>query len=670
VRPWSSVVLVAVLRAGVLAALLGCRSGAPGAPGAAPGLHLVTSPPSGAIVAVAITEAADAAITVDAGGGWRLWPALDGTRPPVVLHGSAPRRFVLGRDGDGRAARGLVAGVLDEAGAIELVRATRDGVVTGRARLPADPGFDDLVAFHGGILALGRDQVVTWFDAGGAARARLAPLPGEHLVELTARRGRALAGIGGSDRAARAVRLLALERGALRWGAYTHLTDPLRGLALSPDHRRIAGIRAGAGAGVGQVIELGGPKILEDDLRAGAHDEPAAVGFPTSGPAAIAGRGAVRRAPGDVAELALAATSLAAFGDGLVVMGRGADLALVGRARTRYLGYREVGTGSLAPAGAHFAMEIGDQLLWLDRGLGAVRATDGSDGYLRLALDERLFVEVRRGGRVEATEGELAGLDLDLDLAAVEVTIGDAAAGTLNVIGAWPRVDDVKLDPRSRVLAISAEGQAHRFAIDARGNASRLPPLSLGDEQSAVFPVDPRTADGVVAVAIRARLRDDDRTELTRTELTIEAHRGRGTPRRAVATGRVLGVDDTGAVWIADGSTVVALRDGAEVHRAALEGTAPIEDGAPSRDGAFAVLRAAHEVIALDARGAVRWRRELLQTRDVAVSDDGTTVAVALASGVVALDAATGARRAWACGWHFGLYGRPAAESHAECRPD
>jgi hypothetical protein len=66
----------------------------------------------------------------------------------------------------------------------------------------------------------------------------------------------------------------------------------------------------------------------------------------------------------------------------------------------------------------------------------------------------------------------------------------------------------------------------------------------------------------------------------------------------------------------------------------------------------------------------VRWRREVLQTQHLAVSDDGRTVAVATPAGLVALDAATGERRAWACGWHFGLHDRLVEQSGAECRPD
>ncbi len=635
-RPWFLVVLLA------------CRGGEPAAPGThAPPPAAPTAPPSGAIHTVAITEAADAAITADDGGGWRLWPALDGTRPPVILHASAPRRVVLGRTGDGG---GLVAGVLDEAGAIELIRMTRDGVVTGRARLGADPGFDALAAFSGGILALGRDQVVTWYDAHGAVRGLLAPLPDEFVVELAVRRGRAIAGLGGGNRAATGVRWLEVVGRALRWGAYTHLPDPLRGLQLSPDHRRIAGIRAG---GIGQVIGLGEPKILEDDLRAG-DDEPAAIGFPDRGPAAFAGGDRILRSSVELAALEPGtATSAAAFGDGLVVVGRGEALALAAadRSRVRLLGYGQVGVGPVAPAGAQLAMDVGGQLLWLDGRLAALRATDTPGDHYRFALDARLFAEARRD----------PGEPMDAPL---RIEISDAAAGATNPIGSWTGVHGLSFDPRSRVLAIGAGHEAHRFAIDARGAATRLPSLALGDARSFTYPVDPGVARGAVAVSVRAH-RDDERSSVA-----IEVHRGRGIPRRSTLPGRLLGVDETATIWLAQDRTVVAVRDGEPVVRAALDLAAPIENGNPSRDGAFAAVYGENEVIAIDAGGRVRWRREVLHVLMVAITGDARTVAVVTPGGLVALDAETGERRAWACGWHFGLHDRLPERSGAQCRPD
>jgi len=666
VRAWRFAVLLAVAAA--------CRGGGGGGeapepvrPVSAPAARVRGAPPSGAITAVAITEAADAAITADEGGGWRLWPTLDGGREPVALQAPAPAQVVLGRDGEG-----LLAAVLDKAGAIELIRASRDGVVTGRARLPAEPGFDDLVAFSGGILALRRDQVLAWYDARGALRARLAPLPGEFLVEVTARRGRALVGIGKTDRAATAVRLLAADGGALRWGADTFLPDALRRLALSPDHRRVAGIRVAGG--VGQVIELGGPKILEDDLRAGARREPAAIGFLASGPAVMVGVNEIRRSPADSISIGPGVvTGPAVFGDAFVVAGYGQALALVDRSRRQYLGYQELGVGEVRPAGAHFTMAVGYQLMWLDDQLAATHTSYEPGDRPRIALDERLLVELTRQPKIEGAEAVLP----------MEVAIRDPIEDATNGLGTWASVFDVKFDPRSRVLAISAGAEAHRFVIGARGAARRLPSLQTLFPRSSVYPVDPGVADGVVAVGIRGSRKDE------RSEVAIERYRERGIPTTSSAVGRFLGVDETGAVWLARDCTVTALRGGEVVARAEIELAGPIEsagsaggrggakacggsieDGSPSPDGTYAVVRGAHEVVVIDARGAVRWRRDVLRVMQVAISGDGKTVAVAAPTGLSAFDAVTGDRRAWACGWHFGLHDRLSDESRAECRPD
>jgi hypothetical protein len=543
--------------------------------------------------------------------------------------------------------------VLDQAGAIELIRMARDGAMTGRVRLPAEPGFDDVVAFGGGMLALGRDQVVAWYDARGAMRGRVTPLPGEFLVELTARRGKALVGIGKMDRAAVGVRLLGVGGGALRWGAYTHLPDPLRGLALSPDHRRVAGIRADVA--VGQVIELGGPRIVEDDLVAGSREEPATIGFLAGGAAVMISQSVIRRSANDQISIGPdGATAPAVFGDGIAVAARGQGLVLVDRARRRFLGYREVGAGPLRPAGAHFAMDVGYQLLWLDGRLAATRATDEPGNHLRFAIDDRLLVELVREPRSEELKG----------LAPTEVAIRDIAEDATNSLGTWPGVDDVKFDPRSRVLAISAGLEAHRFVVGPRGAARPLPSLTLANPLASVYPLDPAVAHGAVAVALRGR------REQGRPELEIETHRERGPPARGAVVGKLLGVDETGAVWVTRDRTIAAVRDGAEVVRVELALATPIEDGAPSPGGAFAVVRGAHEVIAVDAAGGVRWRREILQAQHLAISGDGATVAVATPAGLIALDAATGARRAWACGWHFGLYDVLGDGGGVACRPD
>src|SRR5258708_5331563 len=77
----------------------------------------LAAPHGGQIEVIAITERGDAALTVDSFSEIRLWPTLDGTHEPVVVHGPDPRQLALGRDRDG-----LVAAILDGAGGVEILR--------------------------------------------------------------------------------------------------------------------------------------------------------------------------------------------------------------------------------------------------------------------------------------------------------------------------------------------------------------------------------------------------------------------------------------------------------------------------------------------------------------------------------------------------------------------
>src|SRR5690606_33907904 len=94
-------------------------------------------PHGAAIVELAVTEAGDAALTFDDIGGARLWPALDGSRTPVPLSVVAPRELAVSHAGGD-----VLAGVLDEAGAIDLLRLGRDGSVRGRVQLPAEVAYE------------------------------------------------------------------------------------------------------------------------------------------------------------------------------------------------------------------------------------------------------------------------------------------------------------------------------------------------------------------------------------------------------------------------------------------------------------------------------------------------------------------------------------------------
>lgn len=639
-----------------LAACLGlgaCRGPEPaGATGpAAPPPTLLTAPPAGPIHTVAITEAGDAALTADDGGGWRLWPALDPQRahPPIVIEATpAPRHAVLGRADGG----GLVAAVIDETGALELLRFTREGALAGRAQLPPDPGFESAAAFGGGVLALRRDQLVLWLGADGAVRARLAPPKGEFLVELTARRGRALAGVGRPGGASSGVRWLEPVGGALRWGAYRVLLDPLRALALAPDHRRLAGLREGLS--IGQVVSLEAMTYLEDSLRVGELRGAGTIGFYATGRAVMGSGSLLRQGTHEVALDERALTAPAVFGDARAVIGHGTSLALVeaGADRPRYLGYAQVGAGELTAAGAHFAMATGEELLWLDGRLAAVRPPFARGRHGGAALDGRLVLEqVPERPSSEAGPWELA--------------VTDAATGARNPLGVWQTVTGIQLDPRSRVAAIQSGAEVRRFAIGERGHARELPALSFSSAPALVLPFDPAAARGIEAIAIWV---DGGTSEELELSLSLEVRPARGAPVRSLVRGILLGADEAALLWLAQGRTVFIPR----ASGAALEVELPavVDLGVVRRDGTLAVVRSGELLVALDAAGREVWRRELAAVQQLALSGDGRTVAVKTRTGLLALDANTGARLAWACGWSFGIRERAVADTGAICQPD
>ena len=88
----------------------------------------VTAPHGSEIIALATTVDGGAVVSADRLGGIRLWTALDGTREPVVIRGTAPRELALWRDSDG-----FAVATLDAAGGVQVIRTTATGSVRGRA---------------------------------------------------------------------------------------------------------------------------------------------------------------------------------------------------------------------------------------------------------------------------------------------------------------------------------------------------------------------------------------------------------------------------------------------------------------------------------------------------------------------------------------------------------
>lgn len=207
-------------------------------------------PHGGAISLVVLEPFARAALTRDLGGGVRLWPALDGSREPLVVPVRDPRGMALASDDAG----GWTLALLDAAGGARLVGVDASGKMQPLANLPPTELIADMAVLPGGkrIVAVGSDHVLRLLDQHGKELARLdqpklrpaslrvaaeSAESGSHIIAVTA-------GEFDAKEGRFAVELLPLEladdRIALGKGRQTiHLDSPpsVDSPSLSPDGR-------------------------------------------------------------------------------------------------------------------------------------------------------------------------------------------------------------------------------------------------------------------------------------------------------------------------------------------------------------------------------------------------------------------------------------------------
>jgi hypothetical protein len=128
-------------------------------------------PHGGAITMIAVDPLGGGALTRDATGGVRLWPALDGSREPLVVPIRDPRSMALASNGAG----GWTLALLDAAGGARFVGVDEAGKMTPLASLaPTDP-ITDIIVMPGGqqLVAVGADHVLRLLDHHGEELGRL-----------------------------------------------------------------------------------------------------------------------------------------------------------------------------------------------------------------------------------------------------------------------------------------------------------------------------------------------------------------------------------------------------------------------------------------------------------------------------------------------------------------
>ncbi|MEO8548868.1 MAG: hypothetical protein ABI678_02820 [Kofleriaceae bacterium] len=632
-------------------------------------------PHGGLITHLAITEEGDAVASVDTVGGLRLWPALDGTLEPVPFSVNGAEALAITHAGDE-----FLVGVLDQAGAVQLLRFSRLGVLRGRTQVPGETAVTQLVAVERAILVARDDGSLERYDAAGALRGRIALAPGEHLGGLAARHGMAAVLIGsrkteerpadapleeeGARPARRAKILVATETASalrwielgseLAWGRSIALPEKLddRVLALSPSLKRIAVIAQTSALQVYDVTKqpvlVDGPKVwAQVGSTVGFVDDDHAVwinGSTRWWTAARAPTAVPKQDPWHV-DSGLGEESVnsdgGAVGGDRVVAGLGPDLVIQTLHDTRYLGWRDVAAGNVLVSGPHVGLETGNRhIVWLDRGLGRESEVDLEDlGYAGNPtaawwLDPNHAV-IRKGGNQATVEL--------VDFRHKDVHVA---------LGTYAYMRQVELLPALHELALIDEGVVHRFSFDLeRDQVTELPALDAPVSLSYIRLLDPAKADGVIAIAVGY---DDvgQRATFYRDGEVLPGKRLKGKKAKPLA-GAVVGIGPDATLYVREGTTTSMWKDGKKI-RTWPDGAVAATVTPDARGERFVGIHGS-AVTMYDGQGNVAWTQNVWGAQTASFTSDGGQIVMRTTGGVLALDATTGARTAAACGFSFGL---------------
>lgn len=123
-----------------------------------------------AITLIALDPSGKAALTRDNSGSVRLWPALDGSREPLIVPIRDPRSMALGGRGEG-----WTLALIDAAGGARIVGVDAAGKMEPLASLPPTDPLSEIVVLPGGerLVAVGSDHVIRLLDRNGKELARL-----------------------------------------------------------------------------------------------------------------------------------------------------------------------------------------------------------------------------------------------------------------------------------------------------------------------------------------------------------------------------------------------------------------------------------------------------------------------------------------------------------------
>ncbi len=632
----------------------------------------VTATHGSTITHVAITADGQAAVSADQHGAIRLWPRLDGTREPIVLHGAQPNALSIARDGDG-----FVIADHDGANGVELIRVAGGGEVRGRAMLETDPAIAQVELTGAGALVLRVDQSLELHDPAGTSRARLVADPGTRIRSLVQRAGHVLAII--DEGATVRGRWVSLEGGRASWGERTPALplDPARMIVLSPDHLRVIGARPG-GAHTPVLVELATGEANrrpmctlapQEELAAqqfnpsSDRDElvPTALGFVDAKTVACSAASqlvwwstAGDQVTSPRADLVTTAGVEFAFGDRLMIGGLGHQLGLYTPGGPRYLGYgfRELTHVRVAPSGVMIGK--GDQQpLLLDSRLHEraryALPKQNSDWTDLLPLDDRYLLSVATRPMAADSWGN-----------AYQVSVYDAVKHTVHqLLPNRAASGELQFEATTQLLVSSdgGTGLLLRFDPVTHSFAERIE-IQERAIVKHVYLLDPKLADGLVALAVH----DDDGGLIVDELHGADVHGGVVAPRASHRmAGQLRAVDRAGRLYVhgvMDKQDIAVYRHGEVISKlvgVADDALRPSDDGA--RVAALGTARIS--LFAVVPGVAIRqWEAAAWGASEIGWTPSGELFA-RFAGALAKLDPITGALTERQCGWAFGISETP-----------
>lgn len=616
---------------------------------------------------IAATSDGRAAVTADSTGGMRLWPTLDGTREPIVVHGPMPAELAIAREG-----QGFVVAVTDAADHVVLLRLDNKGNMRGRQALGAAAQIEMI---GDGVLALRAEQVIDHIAFDGTLRGQLPAEPGTRVESIVVNGAHAIAIVSG-EKARHAQRIELTP--ALAWGETSKKLDIREDVPV---------VLAADGASL--IAETNARKIVQFDFatgkskaacppsvmigRRGFDDELGGFGGGNidNAPIGIVGNRVACFVDStfswfDVAQeshqtanigSSVSAATMVAAGDRLIVA-NDHQLVIATPDKTDFLGYgfrdlthvRAVPTGLMIGKGDQEPVLLDDNFHERTRFALPKLRVDWTDV---VPIDDRyVIVSSTRPG-----SGDLWG-------SAYQIAVYDSVKQVMHqVMPNRARGGELVFEAATSLLVGTEGNKTTLLRLDTKAHSlGGEVVLELDKVPKQVALLDPKLSGGVIALAIRVDGSGGAMvvSEFHGADLPRVREDGQPLSMRPRATYRVNGelraVDRAGRLYMHDTGDNVDVY----VHGELVANLAGAKGGnlRASPDGRHVIAVENNKLALYTSAGEKRWETAAWGSSDVDWTSQGTLFA-RFPHALARVDLETGSLVERQCGWAFGISTTP-----------